>query len=90
MATTGLQSSGKVLHSKGRALALASAKAHHQSPTLFRNAEALLPSAEAEGSHQSRGARRLTPYRAAVFRSSGRINFEFHFDIDLNRDGLAL
>jgi hypothetical protein len=53
MATTGLQSSGKVLHSKGRALALASAKAHHQSPTLFRNAEALLPSAEAEGSHQS-------------------------------------
>src|ERR1700691_5074962 len=30
----------------------ASAKAHNQSPTLFRNAEALLPSAKAEGSHQ--------------------------------------
>ena len=33
----------------------ASAKAQSQSPTLFRNAEALLPSAKAEGSHQTRG-----------------------------------
>src|ERR1700679_4393642 len=31
----------------------ASAQAHHQSPTLFRNAEALLPSVEAEGSHHA-------------------------------------
>jgi hypothetical protein len=29
-------------------------------------------------------------FGAAVSRSSGRVNFEFHFDIDLNRDGLAL
>jgi hypothetical protein len=26
-----------------------------KSPTLFRNAEALLPSAKAEGSHQTKG-----------------------------------
>jgi hypothetical protein len=32
----------------------ASAKAHNRTPTPFRNAEALLPSAQAEGSHQTR------------------------------------
>jgi hypothetical protein len=31
----------------------ASAKAHDQDRALFRNAEALLPSAKAEGSHQT-------------------------------------
>jgi hypothetical protein len=37
----------------------AGAKAHDQGRSLFRNAEALLPSAEAEGSHQDSKARTL-------------------------------
>ena len=34
-------------------------------------------------------ARRLTSYRAADSRSSP-VNFELHFDVDLNRDGPAV
>jgi hypothetical protein len=54
------KSSGKIVSSlKIRALALdffrGQSKAHDHSRTLSRNAEALLPPAKAEGSHQARG-----------------------------------